>query len=138
MACGGFENNEDLKRDLLGPRGMGLLGSPSNVGDGIRLARKVGAELWHHTAEASVLGFVPPPGGTCGFALALRKPGYIIVNRDARRFFNETRLESHRGHIDTAHVDPELGTYANDPMWLIMDGAKHRGPTCPRAGDLLA
>lgn len=120
MACGGFENNLDLKRDLLGPRKIGLLGSPNNMGDGMRLARKVGAELWHHSAEASVLGFLPP-GDECGFALALRDPGFIFVNRNGKRFMNEAKLESHRGHSDTAAVDPESGTFANDPMWLIMD-----------------
>ena len=130
MACGGFENNEDMKRDLLGPRRIGLLGSPNNVGDGIRLARKVGAEIWHQPAEASVLGFVPP-GDMCGFALALRQPGFIIVNREGKRFFNETKLESHRGHSDTAAIDPELGTYKNDPMWLIMDSANIESDKIP-------
>lgn len=130
MACGGFENNEGMKRVFLGPRRIGLLGSPNNAGDSVRLARKVGAELWHLTAEASVLGFVPP-GETCGFALALRQPGFIIVNRDGRRFFNETKLESHRGHSDTAAVDPELGTYKNDPMWLIMDSANIESDKTP-------
>ncbi|RKU41711.1 hypothetical protein DL546_003243 [Coniochaeta pulveracea] len=106
------------------------MGSPKNIGDGIRLARNVGAELWYHTAEASVLGFLPPRE-TCGFALALRQPGYIIVNRDTQRFFNETKLESHRGHSDTAHVDPELGTYSNDPMWLILDSANIEDQRAP-------
>jgi succinate dehydrogenase/fumarate reductase flavoprotein subunit len=130
MACGGFEDNAEMKQDLLGPRRIGLLGSPNNVGDGVRLARKVGAELWHHTAEASVLGFVPP-GETCGFALALRQPGFIFVNRDGKRFFNETKLESHRGHSDTAAIDPELGTYKNDPMWLVMDSANIESDKTP-------
>ncbi|KAJ9628632.1 hypothetical protein H2203_002534 [Taxawa tesnikishii (nom. ined.)] len=120
MSCGGFENNVDLKRDLLGPRSIGLLGSPNNTGDGIRLARKLGAEIWHHSAEASVLGFLPPEAKD-GFALALRHPGFIFVNKEGRRFINETTLESHRGHSDTAALDPESGKYANDPIWLIMD-----------------
>lgn len=120
MALGGFENNPALKRDLLGPRTIGLLGSPANTGDGLRLARKAGAEIWHHSAEASVLGFLPP-GSLCGFALALRRPGFIFVNKRGRRFINEARLESHRGHSDTAALDPESGKYANDPIWLIMD-----------------
>lgn len=130
MACGGFENNREIKRDLLGPRRIGLLGSPNNAGDGVRLARKIGAELWHHTAEASVLGFLPP-GETCGFALALRQPGFIIVNRDGKRFVNETKLESHRGHSDTADIDPERGTYKNDPMWLVMDSANIESDEIP-------
>lgn len=122
MACGGFENNREIKQDLLGHRRIGLLGSPNNVGEGVCLARKVGAELWHHTAEVSVLVFLPP-GEMCGFALALSQPGFVIVNRGGERFINETKLESHRGHSDTAGIDPELGTYKNDPMWLVMDSA---------------
>jgi succinate dehydrogenase/fumarate reductase flavoprotein subunit len=120
VACGGFEANNGLKRDLLGPRRIGLLGSPANTGDGVRLAEKVGARIWHHAAEASVLGFLPPDTDT-GFALALRHPGFIFVNRHGERFINECKLESHRGHSDTAVLDHETGTYVHDPIWLIMD-----------------
>ncbi|KAK5120842.1 hypothetical protein LTR85_005909 [Meristemomyces frigidus] len=122
MACGGFEADTGLKRDLLGPRRIGLLGSPANQGDGLRLAAKAGAKTWHQSAEASVLGFLPP-GDDTGFALALSHPSFIFVNQKAQRFINEAKLESHRGHSDTAALDHESGKYANDPIWLIMDGA---------------
>ncbi|KAF2104485.1 fumarate reductase/succinate dehydrogenase flavo protein [Rhizodiscina lignyota] len=120
MACGGFEDDAELKRDSLGPRDIGLLGSAVNTGDNIRLAQYVGTSLWHMTAEASVLGF-QPPDSKFGFGLALRHPNFIFVDKRGKRFINETRLESHRGHSDTAALDGESGKYVHDPMWLVTD-----------------
>ena len=78
MTCGGFENNPKMKLQHLNPKDIGLLGSPGNTGDGIKMVQKVGAALWHMDAQASVLGFKPAEFDT-GFAITLRKPGFIYV-----------------------------------------------------------
>jgi peroxygenase len=122
IACGGFANNPELRRDTLGPRDIGLLGSCENTGDGIRLTQSIGAKLWHMSAEVSVLGFQPPES-RFGFALALRHSSFIILNRHGKRFIDETHLKSHRGHLDTAALDKDSGMYEHDPMWLITDSA---------------
>jgi hypothetical protein len=119
MCCGGFENDTELKRDIFGPRHIGLLGSPSNTGDGIRLAQKIGADLWHLNAEASVLGFLPP-NQQCSFAVALRHPGCIIVNKHGKRFINEATLECHGGHSrgwrsGSMHLSSEIRRFDSFP-----------------------
>lgn len=89
MTCGGFENNPKMKSEYLKPnKDIGVLGSPGNTGDGIKMVQKVGAALWHMNAEASVLGFKPPEFET-GFAITLRKPGFIYVDKYGNRFLNE-------------------------------------------------
>ena len=137
MACGGFENDMDLPRDLMGPREFGLLGSPHNNGDGFRLAQHVGARLWRASAEASVLGLLPP-GEQCGFALGVRKPGFIYVNNVGKRFVDETKIESHRGNIETAAQNPYTGKSAHDPMWMISDKANFLDPDKPPIVDFFS
>ncbi|KAK5945342.1 hypothetical protein PMZ80_002546 [Knufia obscura] len=137
MACGGFENDIDLRRDLMGPREFGLLGTPHNNGDGFRLAQHVGARLWHASAEATVLGLLPP-GEECGFALGVRKPGFIYVNRTGRRFVDETKIESHRGHIETGAQDPYSGKSAHDPIWMISDKENLLDPDKPPIVDFFS
>lgn len=137
MACGGFENDIDLRRDLMGPREFGLLGSPHNNGDGFRLAQHLGARIWHASAEATVLGLLPP-GEQCGFALGIRKPRFIYVNSTGRRFVDETKIESHRGHIETAAQDPYTGKSAHDPMWMISDKENFLDPDQPPIVDFFS
>src|SRR6185503_11340726 len=47
LATGGFENNPQMVRDYLGLPKPVVWGSPGSTGDGIRMAQKVGADLWH-------------------------------------------------------------------------------------------
>ena len=120
LSTGGFENNVPLRRDWISSRELGVLGSPYNYGDGIKLAQELGAQLWHMSAEATAFGF-HPEGETCGFALGLRKPGFIYVNREGKRFVNEMLVESHRAHVETMAQDSYTGGARHDPMYLISD-----------------
>lgn len=108
LCTGGFERNVPMRRDLISPREIGLLGAPENAGDGVKLAQRVGAQLWHMPAEATAFGLVPE-GETDGFALRLRKPGFVYVNRDGERFVDEMLVESHRAHVETMMQDSYTG-----------------------------
>ncbi len=82
--------------------------------------------LWHMDAQASVLGFKPAEFDT-GFAIALRKPGFIYVDRYGNRFLDETRLEAHDGGVATNQFDPRSYTYCRLPCYVIMDEENARG-----------
>lgn len=74
LACGGFTYSEALKREYLPAGAVGALGSPGNTGDGLRMAHKVGAGLWHLGEEASTLGILVD-GFDAGFAVNLPDRG---------------------------------------------------------------
>ena len=91
IACGGFEGAPDLLRRHLGPRGTELpLIAPTlanNRGDGIRLARPVGADLagqfeMFHGEPIDRRSSKPD-------AVVYAYPFGILVNADAQRFFDE-------------------------------------------------
>jgi tricarballylate dehydrogenase len=91
IACGGFEGAPDLLREHLGPRGAELpLIAPTltnNRGDGIRLARPIGADLagqfdMFHGEPIDRRSSKPD-------AVVYAYPFGILVNRDAQRFFDE-------------------------------------------------
>ena len=54
LSTGGFENNVPLRRDWISSRELGVLGSPYNYGDGIKLAQELGAQLWHMSRGDSI------------------------------------------------------------------------------------
>ena len=56
LATGGFENNPQMVRDYLGLPAPVVWGSPGSTGDGIRMAQKVGADLWHMDNMMTILG----------------------------------------------------------------------------------
>lgn len=128
LTCGGFEYNESLKWQYLASKPIGALGNPGNTGDGIALAIGVGADLWHMDAEASTLGFLPPGDEwQAGFALTVRNPGFIYVDKLGQRFVNEARLEAHNGGVATAVFDLARYDFTRIPSYLIMDEENARG-----------
>ena len=47
LACGGFENNQDMVQKFLGQGSLAPIGTLYNQGKGIDLAVEAGARLWH-------------------------------------------------------------------------------------------
>ena len=47
LACGGFENNQDMVQNFLGQGSLAPIGTLYNQGKGIDLAVEAGARLWH-------------------------------------------------------------------------------------------
>ncbi|MBN1228034.1 MAG: FAD-binding protein [Deltaproteobacteria bacterium] len=121
MACGGFENNDALKWDNLMPKPFTFVGNPGNTGDGIRMAIKAGAALWHMNLPVAVLG-TKPDGFEAGFAIQFFAPGFIFVDKYGRRFASETDIECHDywricNHFDNLdHYD-----YPRVPFYVIFD-----------------
>jgi succinate dehydrogenase/fumarate reductase flavoprotein subunit len=142
LATGGFEHNQELITQYLPLReayGMSPLG---NTGDGVLMAQKAGAALWHMWHVHGSSGFRIP-----GVPVAIRTPfgGYrndpgrpgtgrvmpwIAVDKLGQRFMNEWPHAAADTPIrDLEKYDFELLGYPRVPSYLIFDDTRRRlGP----------
>ena len=128
LATGGFEWDADLVAAFLRGPMTAPTSVPTNTGDGLRMAMRVGAQLGN-MGQAWWVPAVRIPGDTAfgqqRSNLVNRErtlPGSIMVNRAGRRFTNEaTNYNALGGAFH--QLDPVTFTYANLPAWLVFDHA---------------
>ena len=127
LACGGFENNSEMKLQYfeLQPVYPVYLG---NTGDGIQMAQKIGASLWHMWHFHGGYGFKYPE-----FPFAIRhvwagprkdnrKMIWIALDRYAKRFMNEyPPAPQDTGARPLEYYDPDIQDYPRVPCTLIFD-----------------
>jgi 3-oxosteroid 1-dehydrogenase len=124
LATGGFEHDERLVRAFLrGPLARAV-SVPTNTGDGLRMAMRVGADLadmreawWVPTIDVDVDGWgrVPWQVNT-----ERTRPHTIMVNDDGARFTNEAANYNALGNAFHV-VDVPRFAYVNHPAWLVLD-----------------
>jgi succinate dehydrogenase/fumarate reductase flavoprotein subunit len=136
LACGGFEADEEMKRQFWEKAPVLSATSTSNTGDGIRMAQDLGAALWHMWHFHGSYGFKHPDPN---YPVAIRVkrlpdwfPGrertakvkmcWIVVDQDGRRYMNECTPYTQ----DTTHRPMELfdtvrQTFPRIPSRLIYD-----------------
>ena len=126
LATGGFEWNPELAVSFLRGPMRHPASIPTNTGDGLKMAMRVGAQLGN-MREAWWMPAAVIPGvlqyGEQKVALILREralPGTIMVNRRGQRFVNEaTNYNAIAGAFH--HLDPVRFEYGNLPCWIIFD-----------------
>jgi succinate dehydrogenase/fumarate reductase flavoprotein subunit len=95
LACGGFENNQDMLNQYFRGTASSVLfqGSPHNRGDGIKMAQAVGADLWHMNNYAGIGLSVraESPDSSKATCLRFSSHDYIFVGPDGTRFMCEER-----------------------------------------------
>jgi 3-oxosteroid 1-dehydrogenase len=141
IATGGFEWDRDLVRAFSrGPLARSA-SVPTNTGDGLRMAMRVGAALGN-MREAWWVPIIDVPVGDriAGWQVngERTRPHTIMVNRRGRRFTNEAANYNAVGaafHV----IDVSTFEYINHPAWMIFDrqyltryglaGFKGNGPT---------
>ena len=127
LACGGFENNQEMIRNYLpNVPYCYTSGSPWNEGDGITMALSVGADLWHMNNYAGPsMALKVPEVRTSMSMVALhysKTPpgGMIVVGPDGRRFCDE-KYKTRHGKV------PQNGRwlplFTPCPMHMIIDHA---------------
>jgi succinate dehydrogenase/fumarate reductase flavoprotein subunit len=126
LATGGFEFDEDLVRDFLrGPMRFPA-GVPTNTGDGLRMAMRLGAGLGNMREAwwVPVVALPRPADATHQpVQLVLRErtlPRTLVVNRTGRRFTNEAANYNALGGA-FHEFDPTSFSYRNLPCWLVFD-----------------
>ena len=126
LATGGFEWNPDLVRDFLrGPMTRPAT-VPTNTGDGLKMAMRVGARLGN-MREAWWVPVCELPGqqihGEQRVHLIQRErtvPHTIMVNRYGVRFCDEAANYNALG--GAFHVlDSQRFEYVNQPSWVVFD-----------------
>jgi succinate dehydrogenase/fumarate reductase flavoprotein subunit len=150
LACGGYENNEVMRKNFAPHPHSAFItqyGTPLNTGDGLVMAQRVGARLWHmnkkechsfasvEASKALGTGLVITPA--YGFPKASAQSS-IIVNRDGKRFMNEYfntgHSDNHRAYDEFEHKHQptdgaEYSDYRNVPMyWIFDDATMKSGP----------
>lgn len=126
LATGGFEHDADLVRAFLRGPLERPVSVPTNTGDGLRMAMRVGASLanmreawWIAAIDVPVQGWGVVPWQVNS---ERTRPGSIFVNRDGRRFTDEAANYNALGSafhvVDVARFD-----YVNSPAWMLFDQA---------------
>jgi succinate dehydrogenase/fumarate reductase flavoprotein subunit len=131
LATGGFENNPEMVRDYLGIPGRPTVwGSQAGTGDGIKMAMKAGADLWHMDNMMSAVG-IKVPDFASGFLFDPQHLGYVFVGLDGTRFTNEL---PHIGH-GQALIAGSYELFPTKPSIFIFDeDTRLNGPVCPNLG----
>lgn len=136
LACGGFEQSTWLQKQYLQGLPFYSMAPLTHTGDGILMAQKVGAALWHMWHVHGSYGFKLPE-----FPIAFRHPfggsrnpkrimPWIVVDKFGYRYMDEY----HPAAQDTNHrpmelLDPNIPGYPRIPSFLIFDEAgRKRGP----------
>ncbi|MCX5915950.1 MAG: FAD-binding protein [Deltaproteobacteria bacterium] len=128
LTCGGYENDPRTKWDYLPVKPAMFLGTPGNTGDGIRMAQKIGADLWHMTRLSCLIGFQAPEF-EAAFWVAFLSEGFIFVDKYGRRFVNEAGIEIHEYYQELSHFDTEKMEFPRVPLWAVFDEqTRRRGP----------
>ena len=120
LASGGFEFNEEMKNEYLPIYPVTAIGSPGNTGDGITMARKLGAQIWH--MGVCVAGFgLEVDGYPGGFGISFPTPHFIHVNKYGKRFANELGTEMHFAWHEVMAFDPKKPGHPTLPSYAIFD-----------------
>lgn len=141
LACGGFEANEEMKRQywqMTPVLGAACLG---NTGDGIRMAQELGAQLWHMWHFHGSYGF-RHTDPNYPFAIRMKRfpdwiPGkehlalvqtvWILVDGSGRRFMNEfPPYVQDQGARPLELFDSVTQTFPRIPAHMICDEAGRR------------
>jgi len=118
LCTGGFEFDEEMKANYLRPIPLKFSGWPYNTGDGIKMAQKVGADLWHMNTMVGYLDIFVP-GYKAAFLLRFGKG--VWVNKYGRRYTNEGHRLNHNWWLNFHDYNIDEPGYEAVPSFLIFD-----------------
>ena len=131
LCTGGFCSNPDMVANFLEPQTMVTCASRYNTGDGLKMAMRVGADIWHmNTYNAHGFGFVEPGAQVARWHVAfytVPAGAYFYVNRTGRRFTNESANEfsGHTSNWKFDEMDTSLQASStklqNVPFYAVFD-----------------
>ena len=101
-------------------------GTPYNTGDGIRMAQKVGAQLWHMNNTLGGFGCMQVKEyAPVLINLGMPADGYVFLDKFGQRFMNEKRDNRHGfGHKEyQLFFDGVIGDFTRNPWWTVFDEA---------------
>lgn len=105
LACGGFEWNAEMmdERNTCGFKGVRGIGTPYNRGDGIVMAQRLGAALWHmnnFSGKSFGVRQGPEEWMVASLKFAEEQHDYIFLDPSGRRFmYEESRGLGRHGKV---------------------------------------
>ena len=134
LTCGGYEFDQRTLQNMVKGFPIYSLGSPGNTGDGVRMAQKVGADLWHMNGVSCPFG-MKVPEFEAAFYIRIVLPGFIYVDKRGKRFIDEKSIELHAGLLAVDYYDAEALEYPRIPFYVIFDETlRAAGPVSVSAG----
>jgi succinate dehydrogenase/fumarate reductase flavoprotein subunit len=124
LACGGFEFDFEMQKQFLPGWPTYGRGTPGNTGDGIRMAQKAGAALWHMNNSLAGIGcLIVPEYAPVMIPAGFPGNGYIFVDKTGNRFMSELRENRHGfGHKENLlYFDGVIGDFTRIPCFGIFD-----------------
>ncbi len=128
LTTGSFEYDGVMKANYLGLKPCHLGGWQYNTGDGVKMALKAGAGLWHMTSIGGRLGTWEPTHNMGG-AFNTPSNNWIWTDRYGNRFAGETGLPSHSTWKVATEWNFTYGEFSRVPTMLIFDSKMYNaGP----------
>jgi succinate dehydrogenase/fumarate reductase flavoprotein subunit len=128
LACGGFEGDAGLADAYLPLGPTYPVGHAANTGDGLRLAQEAGAALWHMYGFFGWFSY-RSPDFPAPFAIDFFAPSFLMVDREGRRFSDETGQEVHDRLRALSNYLPHNENRPGLPSYAIFDdAARQAGP----------
>lgn len=136
LTCGGFEADEELKKQYLVSTPVITGSFRGNTGDGIRMAQQMGAALWHMWLYHGPYGMrhhdPEYPFGLYAKLLPMWTPertdkplpkmAWIVVDQHARRYVNEYQpYMSDTGVRQFDHFDAAAYKHTRMPSFMLFD-----------------
>jgi succinate dehydrogenase/fumarate reductase flavoprotein subunit len=141
LACGGFEADPAMRQEYWEPKPVLFACGRGHTGDGIRMAQRAGAALWHmwHFHGSYGLRHTDPD---YPYAIRLKRlpdwfPGresevdakmvWILLDQDGRRYMNEyPPYTQDTAHRPMALYDPLRQRFPRIPSHMIFDESGRR------------
>jgi succinate dehydrogenase/fumarate reductase flavoprotein subunit len=121
LCTGPFDFNDEMVRNYLRPYPMKFAGWKFNTGDGIPMASKVGARLWHMNG---LCGYYCPwfEEGKVGYlTFGARKPSWMYCDKYGKRFADESKLMEHNFWKHMTEIDETGLGFSRNPGWIVFD-----------------
>ena len=143
LGTGGFENGTDLKIQFFETPAVYPVCSLRNTGDGIKVAQRAGAALWHMWFFHGGYGVKRPEfpfafhNRITGPRDPNRKMPWILVDKYARQFMNEYPPDVSDTSVRfLQYFDPDRQEYPRIPSYMIFDEVGRQvGPICGYAAN---
>lgn len=134
LTTGGYGSNAEILQNHVKGSPIYSLGHPGNRGDGLLMAQKAGAKLWHMNGVSCAFG-IKVPEFESALLMSIGGDGQIFVDKSGKRFINEGAIERHGGLLAVDFFDSHALTYPRIPFYLIFDEAvRQLGPISRSAG----
>ena len=120
LATGGFEANREMIADFTQMPYVALQAGTMNTGDGIKMAMRAGADLWHMSSTAGWLWGYQRPGLTTCSALYSTPKGVYVGGNGARFMAEGTHARHGRIKIGGRWIMTPMPL----PVYAIVDSAQ--------------